>query len=118
MDYYKNEYFEYALTIGLTVDEYWFGDPSLIYHFERAYENKYKLKEQQMWLMGVYIQQAVSSVPLNVNGFIEKQSQLNKYPNCPNQDVFDDREPISEEQKALYEQTKARLMSRGLLRDD
>ena len=87
----------------MTANEYWFADPSLIFNYEKAYENKRKLKEQELWLMGVYIQQAISSVPLNVNGFIEKQSQLTKYPNCPNQDLFNEQEPISEEQKALYE---------------
>lgn len=118
LDYYKEEYFEYALTIGMTADEYWFGDPHLIYRYENVYANKRKLKEQDMWLIGTYIQRAISSVPLNVNGFIEKQSQLNTYPECPHQDMFDDKEPISEEQKELREYARQRFSALGLLRDD
>lgn len=101
----------------MSADEYWEGDPSLIYNYEKAYENKQKLKQQELWLMGIYIQSAISSVPLNVNGFIEKQSQLSKYPECPNSDIFDMREPPSKEEKELYEKTRNRLISMGLYRE-
>lgn len=120
LDYYKEQYFDYALTIGMSVEEYWFGDPHLIYRFEQAYSNKRKIEQQNMWLLGTYIQSAISSVPLNVAGFIEKQSQLSKYPECPYQDLFSEKvkEPISEEQKQLYEYARHKLLSLDLLRDD
>lgn len=104
----------------MSVDEYWFGDPHLIFRFEQAYTNKQKLMQQNMWLLGTYIQSAITSVPLNVAGFIEKSSQLSKYPECPHQDMFNntEKEPILEEQKQLYEYARHKLLSLGLLRDD
>lgn len=102
----------------MSPDEYWFGDPHLIYAYEACFENLRRLKQQDMWLMGTYIQRALSSVPLNVNGFIEKQSQVENYPECPYQDLFNEPEPPNAEQKALYEKAKSMLMARGLLRDD
>lgn len=101
----------------MTSDEYWHGDPSLIYNYEKAFENKRKLKEQEMWLMGVYVQNALSSVPLNVAGFIEKESQLGKYPECPHTEIINVSEPPTKEQQELYERTRNRLISLGLFRE-
>lgn len=107
--------FEYALTLGMSVDEYWYGDPYLLYRFESKYQNQRKLKEQHMWLMGQYVARALQCVPLNVNGFIQNQSQIIDYPECPHSDPFGLERPMTKEEKELLEQARARLMARGLL---
>lgn len=117
LEYYKEDYFEYALTIGMSADEYWFGDPHLVYRYEAKYRNQMKLQEQQMWLMGQYVARALECSRLNVNGFIEKASQLVPYPECPHTDMFESRKPFTEEQKQLIEKARVMLLSRGLLRD-
>ena len=33
--YFETELLDYALTIGMTEDEYWFGDPRLMDNFEK-----------------------------------------------------------------------------------
>lgn len=116
LDYYKEDYFDYALTLGMSAEEYWFGDPHLIFRYEAIYHHKRKLKEQEMWLMGQYIVRALESSVLNVNGFIEKSSQLRPYPECPYTDIFNQKQP-TDEQKELVEVARAKLMARGLLRE-
>lgn len=117
MEYYKEDYFDYALTIGMSSDEYWFGDPHLIYRYEAKHRNQQKLKEQEMWLMGQYIVRALESSRLNVNGFIEKSSQLIPYPACPHTDMFESEQPLTDEQVEMIESARAQLSARGLLRD-
>lgn len=58
----KGEWLDYALTIGMTAEEYWHADPSLIWNYERSFEIRKKLKEQELWLQGAYIRSALSSV--------------------------------------------------------
>lgn len=109
---------DYALTIGMSVEEYWFGDPHLIFRYEERFNNQRKLKEQDMWLLGNYMIRAMESARFNVNGFIEKSSQLIPYPECPYDDLFRAKKELTEEQKQLLEKTRAELSSRGLLREN
>jgi hypothetical protein len=102
----------------MTADEYWYGDPALLYRYENAYLNKQKLKEQDMWLMGTYIIRALEQSRLNVNGFIEKNSQLVEYPECPHTDLFQTKKELTKEQIEVLNEARTRLGSRGLLRDD
>lgn len=102
----------------MTADEYWYGDPALLYRYENAYLNKQKLKEQDMWLMGTYIIRALEQSRLNVNGFIEKNSQLVEYPECPHADLFQTKKELTKEQIEVLNEARTRLGSRGLLRDD
>ena len=101
----------------MTSDEYWFGDPHLIYRYEARYKNQKKLQEQDMWLMGQYIIAALEHSRLNVNGFIEKASQIPPYPNCPHTEMFNVEKPLTEEQIEMIESARAQLSARGLLRD-
>ena len=101
----------------MSADEYWFGDPHLIFRYESVYQHKQKLKEQDFWLMGTYIVRAIESARFNVNGFIEKNNWLVPYPNCPHTDLFNNERKPSREQIELYEKARAQLSSLGLLRD-
>lgn len=101
----------------MTSDEYWFGDPHLIYRYEAKYQNQKKLQEQDMWLMGQYIVLALQHSRLNVNGFIEKSSQIPPYPDCPHCDTFNTDKPLTDEQIEMVESARAQLSARGLLRD-
>lgn len=99
----------------MSVDEYWYGDPYLLYRYESQFIARRKLKEQDMWLMGQYIARAMLSIPLNVNGFIQKESSIVDYPECPHSDPLGMERPLSQEEKELIDQARARLMERGLL---
>ena len=56
------ECFPYYLTIGMTAEEYWCGDPSLTRGFRKAYEMKQKQMDEEAWLHGLYFYDALCSV--------------------------------------------------------
>lgn len=43
----------------MSADEYWFGDPSMIFAFQQAYMSKEKLALQKLWQQGLYFAQAI-----------------------------------------------------------
>lgn len=101
----------------MTADEYWFGDPHLIYRYAKVFENKQKLEEQRLWLMGAYMRLALMSSALNVNGFIQKSSQVLQYPDCPHTDLGQKAKPFTPEQQLLIAKARAQLIARGVLRE-
>ena len=101
----------------MTTDEYWLGDPHLLYLYEAAYINKRKMQEQEFWLMGLYVRAALQSSALNVNGFIQKKEQVMEYPECPHQNMGEKAKPLTPQQKALLEKARGQLRARGVLRE-
>ena len=35
--------------VGMTLDEFWYGDPELYFNYLRVYENKAKYEQQKIW---------------------------------------------------------------------
>lgn len=79
----KGDWLDYALTIGMTAEEYWHANPSLIYNYERSYEAKRQLKEQELWLQGAYIRSALSSTVVPV-GIADSRTVRNLPEYAPN----------------------------------
>lgn len=50
-----------ALEYGMSADEYWFGDPNMLFAFQKAYQEKEKLKIKGYWLQGQYVACAIKS---------------------------------------------------------
>ena len=42
------------MSIGMTYEQFWFDSPTIRYIFDRVYEQKLALKNQDMWLQGLY----------------------------------------------------------------
>lgn len=72
----KGEWLDYALAIGMTAEEYWYADPSLIFNYERSFEIRKQLKEQELWLQGAYIRSALSSIIVPV-GLADNRTHQN-----------------------------------------
>lgn len=56
-----NEHFPFYLSIGMSSAEYWEGDPSLPRAFRKAYQLQQEYENNQAWLKGLYVYDAVSS---------------------------------------------------------
>lgn len=54
--------FPYYLSIGMSVDEYWHGEPELVRYYYDAFTLRRNRENQNDWRLGVYIQRAVASV--------------------------------------------------------
>ena len=49
------------MAIGMTYEQFWYGDPWMVVSFRKAHELKKDMLNQQMWLMGLYVNDAINS---------------------------------------------------------
>ena len=90
----------------MTREEFWYGNPRLAVSYREAHELRNEMRNQEMWMQGLYNYRAFSSVIETLAyGFSGgKGSKPSKYPESP----F----PISErEQQAQIEKNKKRTMA-------
>jgi len=50
------------MVYGMTYDQFWYGDPWMVKAFEDAYMLNRRVKNEELWLEGLYIYRAVRSV--------------------------------------------------------
>ena len=53
------------MSIGMTYEQFWFDSPTIRHIFDRVYEQKLALKNQDMWLQGLYNYRAFDSALQN-----------------------------------------------------
>ena len=105
----------------MTSDEYWYGDPSLIYNYEHAFELKQKYDLQMAWTNGVIFKSALGSTQLWTVQPFKRQDwkQMPKFMDNPvKQDNYIPKKPMTKEKKELIDKTRARLYAMGMLDKD
>ena len=90
------ECFPFYLAIGMSSAEYWEGDPSLARYFRKAYKIKQDEINNNAWLQGLYIYDAVSTAVYNA--LRGKNSQAREYA----------KQPFNLENREKTEQEKAK----------
>lgn len=75
---------DYALTLGMTPEQYWNDDPRLILNYEKKYQNEQNVMRQKAWLVGAYVKSALQSTIL-VATLAEKKTarSMPEYAECP-----------------------------------
>lgn len=63
--------FPYYLHMGMTYEEFWYGPPSLVRAYRKAYDMERHRRNEEMWMQGRYIFEALRCAPLLI-GFPEK----------------------------------------------
>lgn len=63
---------------GMTYADYWHGDPWMVVAYREAYMLKQRKKNEEMWIQGAYIANAVS-VSIN-NSFSKRKIDYMKQP--------------------------------------
>ena len=84
----------------MTPEQYWDGDPSLPKYYRKAHELKRKRKNEDFWLQGMYIYEALCDVSPVMNAFAKKGTKPIPYTDRPYSITRDDRE----EERKLREQ--------------
>ena len=79
---YLNSLLAYALSLGMTYEQYWYDDPYLINSFIKAEEIRQIRKNNELWLQGYYVYQAVGSLVPVLNPF-SKEHKAKKYLEAP-----------------------------------
>ena len=69
------------MAIGMTPEEYWEGDPYLTRAYYQAHLIKIELRNQELWLQGLYVHHGVGVII--GNAFAKKGSKKLKYMDEP-----------------------------------
>jgi hypothetical protein len=77
------EVFPYYLSIGMTYEQFWDGDPTLAKHYRRADELKTERRNQELWLQGLYIYEALCDVAPIMHAMAKKGTKARPYPEQP-----------------------------------
>lgn len=50
------------MTYGMTYEQYWYDDPKMVIAYREAFLLKRRMENENMWLQGMYICEALQSV--------------------------------------------------------
>ena len=78
-----NERFPYYLSIGMTPEQYWEGDCTLVKYYRKAEELRNEKRNQELWLQGMYIYEAICDVSPILHAFAKKGVKPHPYPSRP-----------------------------------
>lgn len=78
-----NKVFPFYLAIGMSYDQFWNEDCLLTKYYREAYELKKKLKNEELWLQGMYFYEALCDVSPVLHAFAKKGTKPIKYPSEP-----------------------------------
>ena len=95
-----NELFPHYLAIGMTEDQYWDKDCQLVVAYRKADELRTNRKNQEMWLQGAYIYDALCRVSPLLHAFAKKGTKPIPY--------LSEAYALTEKQAELKEKEKAK----------
>ena len=94
------ELFPYYLSIGMTYEQYWNGDCTLPKYYRKADEIRKERRNEELWLQGMYIYEALCDVSPVLHAFAKKGTKPQPYSEKPY--------AITEEQHQRVEEEKER----------
>lgn len=97
------EMFPYYLSIGMTYEQYWEGDPALAKFYRDAEELRNEKRNQDLWLQGMYIYDALCDVSPVLRAFAKKGTKPLPYPANPY--------PLTEKQRRREQEAKERKLA-------
>lgn len=75
--------FPYYLSIGMSYELYWHGDPGLVRAYRKAEELRNEKRNQEMWMQGLYIYEALCDVSVLIPRFSKKKIKPEPYTEKP-----------------------------------
>lgn len=82
----------------MTPEQYWDQDSTLVIAYRKAAEIKREQKNQELWLQGLYIYEALCDVAPILRAFGKKGTKAHKYSSQP-YPITEKRKKVNEEQK-------------------
>ncbi len=83
---YTERFYEvlpYYLSIGMTFEQFWDGDPTLPIYYRKAEELRNEQRNQELWLQGMYIYEALCDVAPIIHAFAKKGTRPRPYATAP-----------------------------------
>ena len=104
------EQFPYYLSIGMSPEQYWEGDPALAKYYRKAEEMRVERRNQEMWLQGMYVYEAICDASPILHALAKKGTKPHPYADKPYPLTDKQRKQNTEEkEKAKFDKGK-RLM--------
>lgn len=97
--------FPFYLAIGMSYAEYWSGDPSLAQYYRKAYKIKQDEINNNAWLQGLYVYDAISTALHNA--LRGKNSRSREYAKQPYDFRNKEKTPAEKAKEVEIEQRKA-----------
>ena len=97
------EFFPYYLSIGMTYEQYWEGDCTLVKYYRKAEELRNEKRNQELWLQGMYVYEAICDVAPILHAFAKKGTKPTPYSTKPY--------PLTEKQVKRDEEEKQRKLA-------
>ena len=104
------EVFPYYLSIGMTYEQFWEGDVTLVKHYRRADELKVERRNQELWLQGLYIYEALCDVAPIMHAMAKKGTKARPYPEEPYAITEKQRRRANEEKERKIAEKGKRMM--------
>ena len=98
------------MAIGMTYEQYWFGDPMMVRDFYEADQIAKRREDEKAWWQGAYILKALQATVGNL--FLEDGAEPNRYPEMPYLREADEAETQKAKEK---EEERERLRLFALL---
>lgn len=77
------QYFPFYLSIGMSADEYWNQDCCLTQYYRSAHEIRQTRKNEELWLQGLYIYEALCDASPLLHAFAKRGTRPAPYPTEP-----------------------------------
>lgn len=105
------EAFPYYLSFGMSYEQFWYGPPELVVAFRQADELRRRRKNEELWLAGMYIADAIAAT---VGNMFSKGQKI-KYPSEPRAITLSEVEARRDREcKEKEAEIKARFTARVL----
>ena len=105
---YLDELCSYALSIGMTYNEYWYEPYDKINLYVRAEQMRQRKKNNELWLQGLYVHIAIGDLVPVLNPF-SKDHKARPYLDKP---IAITQEEQEEQDKAKYDRFVKYMMSK------
>jgi len=99
------ELFPVYLSIGMTYEQFWDGDPELAVFYRKADKLSRERKNQELWLQGMYIYDALCCVAPIFRDLSKKGTKAHPYPDNPY--ALDAKQKEKAEEKRAEKNAKA-----------
>lgn len=108
------EVFPYYLSIGMTANQFWNQDCTLTKYYRKAYNMQLDRKNEELWLQGLYIYEALCDVSPIFHAFAKPGTKPQSYPKEPYPRTEKEAEYREEQaRRKRFEMAKAKMVARA-----
>lgn len=102
--------FPYYLSIGMTYEQFWNDDVDLVKYYRKAEEIRNERRNQELWLQGMYVYEAICDVSPILHAFAKKGTKPHPYSDRPYSLTEQQREKEKEDKERANAEKGKKLL--------